>query len=285
MAGTTIPTVSTAMLPEWEKDESSNVCLQCNEAFWMLKRRHHCRRCGGLYCHYCSANNIKLIRYGIHEETRVCDNCFLLETAHLPLLQKGVELVLWSGDHPDRRSAFLSLSVDLMTLQWSVGSDIHSLGVISITKVMKGKLGSSLRSASASEELCFSLECDTLHLSVGFECPSKHSRDCFVEALRALLFIEKKRVSISPTPSPKSPLLVKKQTSRATADPEDKEALFKPQGGSASNDDDAKSGTRGESPDKGEGGNGVLPNNAQSANHKDRKNQKKKKKFKKGNRF
>jgi hypothetical protein len=39
MAGTTIPTVSTAMLPEWEKDESSNVCLQCNEAFWMLKRR------------------------------------------------------------------------------------------------------------------------------------------------------------------------------------------------------------------------------------------------------
>ena len=41
---------------QWMHDSGSNICLQCKSTFSLLIRRHHCRRCGGLFCNSCSNN-------------------------------------------------------------------------------------------------------------------------------------------------------------------------------------------------------------------------------------
>ena len=44
----------------WLPDSHSDVCLMCKTSFDLLIRRHHCRKCGGIYCGGCCSNYIKL---------------------------------------------------------------------------------------------------------------------------------------------------------------------------------------------------------------------------------
>mmetsp|Transcript_2955 Transcript_2955/g.4347 ORF Transcript_2955/g.4347 Transcript_2955/m.4347 type:complete len:1068 (+) Transcript_2955:24-3227(+) len=59
----------------WEPDEWSATCHDCNEYFTWVRRRHHCRSCGRLFCHKCSQNRIPLPHLGIVEKVRVCERC------------------------------------------------------------------------------------------------------------------------------------------------------------------------------------------------------------------
>jgi len=43
-----------SFLPEWEIDENRNECHGCGVQFTMLRRKHHCRTCGKIYCGTCS---------------------------------------------------------------------------------------------------------------------------------------------------------------------------------------------------------------------------------------
>ncbi|KAJ2546758.1 hypothetical protein IWW35_004894, partial [Coemansia sp. RSA 1878] len=49
-------------LPEsaWEPDEATQTCRQCSRRFTLFVRRHHCRRCGLLFCDTCSAQRTLL---------------------------------------------------------------------------------------------------------------------------------------------------------------------------------------------------------------------------------
>ncbi|KAI8325086.1 hypothetical protein GQ54DRAFT_252028, partial [Martensiomyces pterosporus] len=49
-------------LPEsaWEPDEATAVCRQCARRFTLFLRRHHCRRCGLVFCDSCSSNRTLL---------------------------------------------------------------------------------------------------------------------------------------------------------------------------------------------------------------------------------
>ena len=71
--------------PIWEKDSARKTCNDCNLKFTIRRRRHHCRRCGRLFCKKCSGEKLKLEKYvspfGIMENSkdeklRVCDKCF-----------------------------------------------------------------------------------------------------------------------------------------------------------------------------------------------------------------
>jgi len=39
---------------EWTPDAEAPVCQLCKRKFWLLERRHHCRRCGRCVCGPCS---------------------------------------------------------------------------------------------------------------------------------------------------------------------------------------------------------------------------------------
>ncbi|KAJ2350584.1 hypothetical protein GGH91_000042 [Coemansia sp. RSA 2671] len=49
-------------LPEsaWEPDEATAVCRQCSRRFSLFLRRHHCRRCGLVFCDSCSSKRVLL---------------------------------------------------------------------------------------------------------------------------------------------------------------------------------------------------------------------------------
>jgi FYVE zinc finger len=64
-------------MPRWLPDDSVSLCGICHERFWILLRKHHCRKCGKIFCKNCSAKRILIPIYGYTKKpVRVCDNCF-----------------------------------------------------------------------------------------------------------------------------------------------------------------------------------------------------------------
>ena len=45
-AATAAPAAPTTVQADWMQDSVSRSCLECNTAFSLLRRRHHCRFCG-----------------------------------------------------------------------------------------------------------------------------------------------------------------------------------------------------------------------------------------------
>jgi len=60
----------------WLKDSDVQNCPKCQSQFGVLERRHHCRKCGNIYCHKCSNNKVDLPDMGYSEPVRVCDFCW-----------------------------------------------------------------------------------------------------------------------------------------------------------------------------------------------------------------
>ncbi|KJE91537.1 hypothetical protein CAOG_02665 [Capsaspora owczarzaki ATCC 30864] len=61
--------------PGWRADTTCNACMACNEGFSFFVRRHHCRRCGDLFCSSCCENELQVMRLGYQDPVRVCKAC------------------------------------------------------------------------------------------------------------------------------------------------------------------------------------------------------------------
>ncbi|CAK9299202.1 unnamed protein product, partial [Gordionus sp. m RMFG-2023] len=62
--------------PLWMPDYVCDSCHSCKSKFTILRRRHHCRNCGKIFCSKCSDNFISLPHYGINESVRTCLACY-----------------------------------------------------------------------------------------------------------------------------------------------------------------------------------------------------------------
>eukprot|EP00756_Hemistasia_phaeocysticola_P021015 Hpha_TRINITY_DN15751_c1_g1::TRINITY_DN15751_c1_g1_i1::g.40784::m.40784 len=71
------PTTASEMRPEWKQDADVRNCELCGDAFTFFLRKHHCRRCGGIYCGTCAGFSAVLADYGYNKEVRVCRTCKL----------------------------------------------------------------------------------------------------------------------------------------------------------------------------------------------------------------
>ncbi|KAM6056581.1 lateral signaling target protein 2 homolog isoform 2-T2 [Chlamydotis macqueenii] len=67
-------------LPEWVPDSACSQCSACRLPFTLLRRRHHCRSCGKIFCARCSPHTAALPHYGHLKPVRVCTHCY---AAHL----------------------------------------------------------------------------------------------------------------------------------------------------------------------------------------------------------
>lgn len=67
---------------KWVPDENAKNCYGCQKEFTQVRRRHHCRSCGEIFCKSCSKNKIKVPGLSIDRTSRVCDNCYNYISAH-----------------------------------------------------------------------------------------------------------------------------------------------------------------------------------------------------------
>lgn len=63
--------------PIWIPDVEAPKCMSCGVNFTVVKRRHHCRNCGKVFCARCSSNSVPLPKFGHIKPVRVCNKCFI----------------------------------------------------------------------------------------------------------------------------------------------------------------------------------------------------------------
>lgn len=63
-------------LTGWIPDEEVRCCMACKEPFSRTRRRHHCRKCEGIFCGYCSMYRTPILSKGFAKPVRVCLDCF-----------------------------------------------------------------------------------------------------------------------------------------------------------------------------------------------------------------
>jgi serine/threonine protein kinase len=61
---------------EWETDRDVNRCRTCQRDFSLLRRRHHCRNCGRVFCHDCSDKVCPIPDSTYRAAERVCNECY-----------------------------------------------------------------------------------------------------------------------------------------------------------------------------------------------------------------
>ncbi|KAF8565258.1 hypothetical protein P879_11709 [Paragonimus westermani] len=59
----------------WMTDESCRQCFECACRFTPIRRKHHCRVCGRIFCHQCSNKFIEGQQIGMSGLQRVCNYC------------------------------------------------------------------------------------------------------------------------------------------------------------------------------------------------------------------
>jgi len=76
--------------PTWVPDQAAPSCMSCQAPFTVVRRRHHCRNCGKIFCARCSSNSVPLPRYGHLKPVRVCNRCFIYQVTPFTIEQQNV---------------------------------------------------------------------------------------------------------------------------------------------------------------------------------------------------
>eukprot|EP00117_Sycon_ciliatum_P037423 scpid39914/ scgid0031/ Probable E3 ubiquitin-protein ligase HERC4; HECT domain and RCC1-like domain-containing protein 4 len=63
------------VMRSWVPDDEAKQCMMCKKKFTTVRRRHHCRQCGGIFCGACTTKRFPLLDKGYNEPQRVCDKC------------------------------------------------------------------------------------------------------------------------------------------------------------------------------------------------------------------
>ncbi|XP_066262089.1 myotubularin-related protein 4 isoform X2 [Euwallacea similis] len=60
----------------WVPDHAASNCTNCGIEFWLGRRRHHCRKCGRVFCADCSEHATPVPSEQLYNPVRVCSTCY-----------------------------------------------------------------------------------------------------------------------------------------------------------------------------------------------------------------
>ncbi|XP_040261349.1 lateral signaling target protein 2 homolog [Bufo bufo] len=78
--------------PEWVPDSASTQCMSCYAPFTLLRRRHHCRSCGKIFCSRCSGYTTSLPHVHNTQPVRVCSHCYHVHCSSQNRQKKKIEI-------------------------------------------------------------------------------------------------------------------------------------------------------------------------------------------------
>eukprot|EP01114_Cavostelium_apophysatum_P016251 TRINITY_DN4579_c0_g1_i1.p1 TRINITY_DN4579_c0_g1~~TRINITY_DN4579_c0_g1_i1.p1 ORF type:complete len:232 (-),score=7.63 TRINITY_DN4579_c0_g1_i1:13-708(-) len=84
----------------WVKDCAVADCHHCKTGFTFFNRRHHCRKCGHIFCGSCSNRSLSMPTLGFDDPVRVCEHCY-----HVELDQQRTERLLALNELADEAEA------------------------------------------------------------------------------------------------------------------------------------------------------------------------------------
>lgn len=64
-------------LPYWQPNNKALKCSTCDIYFTLVTRRHHCRKCGKIFCNNCWGHKIFVDIYD--KKVPVCNSCFIAQ--------------------------------------------------------------------------------------------------------------------------------------------------------------------------------------------------------------
>lgn len=140
----------------WKPDARATTCEKCSVRFTFMTRKHHCRRCGGIFCDACTKKRRTLSdpliesgqRAGVIENLRVCDNCarlcddsatITLVKAHTGLTQITLALCLsarTATEFADMKTGFARDSIASRLVQALRQQHIHGIQVSGLNEVL-----------------------------------------------------------------------------------------------------------------------------------------------------
>lgn len=115
----------------WQEDAEVNMCQgsDCTNVFSFMSRKHHCRRCGKIFCDKCCGHKMGVPRMLYADPQRVCNKCkpsadneLTFFTKILPVLQKGAKFSVTRNNEPVG-SLFVSLSKDHKFIRFTNSSN------------------------------------------------------------------------------------------------------------------------------------------------------------------
>ncbi|CAH1793266.1 unnamed protein product [Owenia fusiformis] len=80
--------------PPWIPDNECSSCIQCQKKFDWSCRRHHCRRCGRIFCSSCCDNSAPLPRMSFVDPVRQCADCVLKTKRENDFFEKYVKTLI-----------------------------------------------------------------------------------------------------------------------------------------------------------------------------------------------
>jgi predicted unusual protein kinase regulating ubiquinone biosynthesis (AarF/ABC1/UbiB family) len=66
--------VAVGQPPQWQSDDAVHQCTRCQAPFGIVRRKHHCRNCGRIFCQACSSRNVQAPGSS-SSSRRFCDFC------------------------------------------------------------------------------------------------------------------------------------------------------------------------------------------------------------------
>lgn len=79
--------------PQWVPDKETTNCSNCSVKFGFTTRKHHCRRCGQIFCNLCCEKKVELLRMCFVDPVRICLTCESLTRRENKFFQKDLKLL------------------------------------------------------------------------------------------------------------------------------------------------------------------------------------------------
>lgn len=188
--------------PNWIPDKESPECSKCCSKFDFLTRRHHCRRCGLVYCNSCCMQKLSLPRMCFVDPVRQCEMCAKVTQkenefydVHLKALTSGANFILQSSHFTNKesKSFFSRLSSNHREILFDGGSQSHHeavplYSVISFKLVKSDDFQSAFENEIGGAELVYNVSDEKVDIVLAVpSVPNPKQSASWICALRKAL--------------------------------------------------------------------------------------------------